>query len=80
MKVVQVSSEADSEGVVRLAIPHCQRDTNYELVVVMRAIPKTATDDRGLPVGYVEKTYGSIDDETFVAPPRPQPMPLEPVG
>jgi len=43
------------------------RDLNMELL--KEEVFRTAVD-RGWPEGYFEATMGSIDDETFVAPPR----------
>jgi hypothetical protein len=40
------------------------------LVVVQPRTAATTTDERGWPLGYFEKTFGSIDDDSFGRPPQ----------
>jgi hypothetical protein len=39
-------------------------------VVVLQPMGVTTPQDRGWPPGYFDKTFGSIDDESFVCPPQ----------
>ncbi len=36
-------------------------------------------EELGWPPGFLKSTYGSIQDETFVAPPRPPAKPIPPL-
>jgi hypothetical protein len=81
--VIQLSAKADPDGVLRLTVPGAGAGTEYEVAVVLHLRPAASTspgaktpEELGWPPGYFEQTYGSIDDETFVAPPR---LPSEPV-
>jgi len=48
------------------------------LVVLQPRIATTTPEERGWPPGYFEKTFGSINDETFVRPPQGElPRPVE---
>ena len=79
MRVLHLSAEADADGIARLTIPNCKAGDKFEVIVVMNRVLNYATDERGWPVGYFEQTAGSIDDESFVAPPRPKAEPVETV-
>jgi len=81
MHVVRVSAVADADGMLRLTIPVDSAGGEYDLAVVLApkpapARPKTP-DELGWPPGYFENVIGSIDDDTFVAPPRHPPRPVE---
>ncbi|MDB5313979.1 MAG: hypothetical protein JWO38_8181 [Gemmataceae bacterium] len=73
MRVIQVSAKADPDGVIRLSIPAGSAGAEYKLAVVLTpkptasgpASPKTP-EELGWPPGFLESTYGSITDETFV--------------
>ena len=56
-------------------------EAEYEvLVVVQPRAAATTPDEHGWPPGYFEKTFGSIDDESFVRPPQgelPRPVDLD---
>jgi hypothetical protein len=79
MNVVQRVAEAGDDNVLHVDIP-VGVPGKYEIAVAMRLIPAVATDERGWPIGYYDRTAGSIDDETFVAPPRTKPEPAETIG
>ena len=72
MATIRVTTVAGADGVVRLAIPVGEAGVEYDVVVT----PKPATDRKptpeelGWPPGFFENVIGSIDDDTFVAPPR----------
>jgi len=86
MRVVQVTAKPDADGVLRLSIPVGPSAGEFEVAVVLSprpaangpARPKTP-EELGWPPGFLESTYGSITDETFVAPPRHPPDPVEPI-
>ena len=84
MRVIQVSAKADADGAIRLSIPVGTGGSEYELAVVVSpkapaadsTRPKTP-EELGWPPGYFERTFGSIQDETFMI--HPQRGPSSPV-
>ena len=72
MATIRVTATAGPDGVVRLAIPVGEAGVEYDVVVTPtpQADRKPTPEELGWPPGYIENTFGSIDDETFVAPPR----------
>ena len=87
MRVIQVTAKADADGVIRLAIPVGPAGGEYELAVVLNPRPtangtprQPAPEELGWPPGFLERTYGSIQDETFVRHPQPPLDPVEPLN
>lgn len=87
MRVIQTSVTADAEGVLRLAIPVGAAGASFDIAVVVEAKPtangpghKPTLEELGWPPGYFEKTFGSITDEAFVAPPRLSSKPIPPIN
>ena len=82
MHVVRLSAKSGPDGVLHLSVP-VGAAGEFEVAVVVApkppttdpAAPKTP-EELGWPPGWLEKTYGSIQDEAFCAPTRP---PAEPV-
>ena len=86
MRVIQMAAKADADGVLRLTIPVGMAGGEFEVAIVVSPRPTANGDTKGKtpeelgwPPGYFEKTFGSITDETFVAPPRHPPEPAEPL-
>jgi hypothetical protein len=80
MAVIHLSATAGADGILHLEVP-VGLSGPYEVQIV--ASPKAddeilaTAEQRGWPPGYFESTYGSIDDETFVAPERRRSEPTE---
>lgn len=72
MTTIRLTATAGPDGVVRLAVPVGEAGGEYEVVLTPKeTVPPTKTpEELGWPPGYIENTFGSIDDESFVAPPR----------
>ncbi len=70
MKTIHVSEKTGKDGTLSLRIPLGKADAEYEVIVVVQAKSPRAPDEKGWPAGYFERTFGSIDDETFVRPPQ----------
>jgi hypothetical protein len=71
MKTIHLVEKTDKDGTLSLRIPLGRPAVECEVVVVIQPkLPSPATDERGWPAGYFERTFGSIDDETFVRPPQ----------
>jgi hypothetical protein len=82
MQTVQVTERADDDGTVHVSVPRLTPGSEYEVLVVVhpKAVKVAAATPEGLgwPTGYFEKTFGSIDDDTFVRPPQGEmPKPVE---
>ena len=78
MQTIRTLEKADSDGAIQLRIPLGKPGAEYEVVVVVQ--PKEASESRGWPPDYFEKTFGSIDDDTFFRHPQgdlPKPVELE---
>jgi hypothetical protein len=79
VQTIRVLEKTGKDGVLSLRIPLGKPEAEYEVLVVVQ--PRTAApgpDERGWPPEYFEKTFGSIDDETFVRPPQGElPRPVE---
>lgn len=88
MRVVQITAKPDADGVLRLSIPVGPSAGEFEVAVVLSPRPAatgpprpTTPEELGWPPGFLESTYGSITDETFMEHPQPPlPPPPEPLG
>jgi hypothetical protein len=91
MSVIRTTATAGPDGVLHLSVP-AGRPGEYDVqvVIVPRAPAKTdapasgptapkTPEELGWPPGFFENVIGSIDDEAFVAPPRPPAEPLPPL-
>jgi len=71
MKTIHVSEKTGKDGTLLLRIPLGRAEAEYEVVVIVQPkSPVVPLDDTGWPPGYFERTFGSIDDATFVRPPQ----------
>jgi hypothetical protein len=91
MAVIRLSATAGPDGVLRLELP-VGGAGEFDVVVSPKPAPAeppgpadepgeplTTPEGRGWPPGYFENVIGSIDDETFVAPPRGPAKPIPPL-
>jgi hypothetical protein len=78
MQTIRVLEKTGKDGALSLHIPLGQPDAEFEVLVVVQ--PKSAAGpsvEQRWPPGYFDKTFGSIDDDTFVRPPQgelPEPV------
>ncbi|MCI0640579.1 MAG: hypothetical protein L0Y72_25500 [Gemmataceae bacterium] len=82
MATVRLVERTGKDGVLHLQIPVGQPDAEFEAIVVLHpkatTLPTSTTEKLGWPAGYFEKTFGSIDDETFMRQPQGEyPKPAE---
>ncbi len=78
MRVIQITARPDPDGVLRLSIPVGPSAGEFEIAVVLSPRPAAAAnpagaktpEELGWPPGFFENVIGSIDDESFVVPPR----------
>lgn len=86
MRVVQLTVAPDADGVLRFAIPAgAGAAARFEVAVVLTPLPAAngvhapkTPQAAGYPPGW-ERVYGSIQDDTFVAPPDLPLTPVEPL-
>jgi hypothetical protein len=68
-----------ADGALHITVPVGTTTGRFDVSIVVK--PQNGpTGVNGWPDGYFEQTYGSIADESFVAPPRPLPESVEPLG
>jgi hypothetical protein len=83
MRVLRVTAKADSDGCFHLKLPLDRADQLYDVAVVIAPRPpegaKPTPEELGWPPEFLQNVMGSIDDETFVAPPRLPAKPIEPL-
>ena len=81
MQTIRVTKKTEADGALSLRIPLGQPETDYDVLVVLQPCAKVSTpEERGWPPGYFDRTYGSIDDETFIRHPQgdlPKPVELD---
>ena len=75
MTVIRMTATPDRDGSLHLTVPVGTNTGTFDVSVVV-----TPAATSGWPEGYFERTYGSITDESFVAPPRLPADPVEPLG
>ena len=85
MRVIQLSAKAGPDGVLHLDIPVGAAGDEFEVAVVVQAKPSAngarqpTPEELGWPPGFFDSVMGSIDDDTFQAPPRRPPESAEPL-
>jgi hypothetical protein len=74
MQTLCVSEKTRSDGILRLRIPVGEPEAEYDAVVVLQprtaGPPPSVPEALGWPLGYFERTFGSITDESFLRPPQ----------
>lgn len=66
MKTIETTAKAGADKVLHLSIPVDLANQDYRMVIVI--IPED--EKKGWPLGFIENTYGSIQDESFVRHPQ----------
>jgi hypothetical protein len=79
MQTIRVREKTGKDGTLHLDIPLGTPELEFEVVIIVHPTePSENTSSAAWPVGYFEKTYGSITDETFARPPQPEmPKPVD---
>jgi hypothetical protein len=68
MKVLQLTAKSGADGLLKLSIPvEPGQEFDVNITLESRDAPP---EERGWPPGYFEATFGSIQDERFIAPDR----------
>lgn len=77
MRVIQVTATAGADGHLRLDIPTGAAGARFDLAVVLQAAPDAGrtppADEAAGSHASLAGLYGSVADESFVAPPRRMP-------
>jgi hypothetical protein len=86
MSVIRMTATSGPDGILHLSVPvGAAGEFDVQVVVAPKpsatgASPAQKTpEELGWPPGFFENVIGSIDDEKFVAPPRPPAEPLPPL-
>jgi hypothetical protein len=87
MHVVRLSAKTGPDGILHLSVPvgvvgECEVAIVVSPKPTANGTPTTTAktpEELGWPPGFFENVIGSIDDEKFVAPPRPPAEPVPPL-
>ena len=69
MRTIEITQKAGADKILRVVIPVAEADREYQLVIVVAPKAET-TENHGWPPGFIESTYGSIQDDTFIRHPQ----------
>jgi hypothetical protein len=70
MQTIRGLEKTGKDGMLSLRIPLGRPEAEFEVLVVVQLLAASTPEERGWPPGYFENTFGSIDDDTFVRPPK----------
>jgi hypothetical protein len=68
MQTVRMVVKTDADGKLHIDLPTGWAESEFEVVLVWQPkapAPEGSPESRGWPPGFVEQTYGSIQDEAF---------------
>lgn len=68
MQSIKLQARVGEDGILKLEVPVGVYDADLEVIVVVQPLP--ASDDKGWPEGFFERTYGSFSDEPLTRPPQ----------
>ena len=86
MTVHRLTATPEPDRALHLTVPVGAKNGTFDVAIVVTqtsgsaASPASPVANTGWPEGYFDQTYGSIADESFAAPPRLPPEPVEPLG
>jgi hypothetical protein len=80
MSVHRMTATPEADGSLHLTVPVGATSGTFDVSVVATPRAESSSAESGWPDGYFERTYGSVADDSFVAPPRLPPEPVEPLG
>ncbi|MBI3822511.1 MAG: hypothetical protein HY289_07510 [Planctomycetes bacterium] len=72
MKTIETTQTAGADKLLHLTIPVDEANRPYRMVIVLVPESELQTNcaENGWPAGYFGRTYGSIQDESFVRQPQ----------
>jgi len=63
MESIKIRSRVGADGILNLQVPLGVKDTTVEVVIIFYPVDSNqTTDDHGWPIGFFERTAGSIPD------------------
>jgi hypothetical protein len=81
MQTIRVLEKTGEDGTLSLNIPLGKPNLDCEVIVVVQPCDKQSVlSGGGWPPGYFDKTFGAINDDTFVRQPQgalPPPVELD---
>jgi hypothetical protein len=77
LRSIQIFQRSGDDGNLTLRIPVGEPDVEYDVLVMLRP-KKPNVKAADWPPGFVDNTYGSINDDTFFRHPQGElPKPIE---
>ena len=71
MKTIETTQTAGPDKLLHVTIPVDEANRPYRMVIVIVAEEAPVpSEKKGWPPGFIESTYGSIQDETFMRHPQ----------
>ena len=73
MTTIRIVQKTTSDGTLSLQIPLDCPDVEYSVLIVAQPVqtdPANPACSSEWPEGFLDRTFGSIPDETFTRPPR----------
>ncbi len=71
MKTIELTQQAGADKLLRLTIPVDQANHRYHMVIVIDPVEDPSeSKPNAWPPGFIESTYGSSQDESFIRQPQ----------
>jgi hypothetical protein len=71
MKTIETTQTAGPDKLLHVTIPVDEANRPYRMVILLEPADGSAPKEKkGWPPGFIESTYGSIQDETFIRHPQ----------
>jgi hypothetical protein len=73
MRTIEITQRAGEDKLLKLAVPVEVANQRYRIVIVVVPEADANAPEPGLaswPPGFIESTYGSIQDESFIRQPQ----------
>ena len=73
MKTIEITQQAGPDKLLKLAIPVEVANQRYRMIIVVvpeTDVPVSDSKPNAWPPGFIESTYGSMQDESFIRQPQ----------
>jgi hypothetical protein len=74
MDTMKIKAQIGEDGILKLEVPTGLSAREVEVLLVLETIEAQATDENGWPIGFFERSYGTLADDPIERPAQP---PLE---
>lgn len=62
METLRLKARVGADGILSVEVPESLRNQALEIVITLQPLSDEPKDAMGYPIGYFEKTFGSIPD------------------